>query len=274
MRATAAVRAGRTAGCLVERPGFAPIPELLGGHGVVRQLSWGEMFSLAGTATAPMTLWLTSPGRNPDGRSLSAAERALLGDLVLAGHQVWVNRVYRWFDAEDGAGPAGAEHHSAPWWSVDSLSKLCGGGSRLGWVTGPEDVEHPAGLRTSGPSTIWQRSWAFFLDAAASHALHVQCVEPTVAARRAFLDRLRSELGWTFTGLEAGVSVTLAVPGPSESAAVALFEEHGLRVSPGSAFGMTAVSVRLAFSGVTEAESRAAAGIVARLAVAGLCVPR
>ncbi|MER7584416.1 hypothetical protein [Kitasatospora sp. NPDC097691] len=258
-------------GCLVERPGFLPIPELLGDRNPVRQMPWADMFATARASAVPLTLWLTTPGRNPDGRSLSASEFALVRELTAAGHRVVVNRVYRWFAGPDHGVPSGA-HADGGSWSVDSLSKLCGGGSRLGWVTGPEGVDHPAALRAAGPATIWQRSWASFLGAATLRSLHAQCVEPTLAARRAFLARVRETLDWSDHGL-AGTSLSVAVPGVGERAAVAVFERHGLRVSPGSAFGLGGTVVRLAFSGVSESEAAAAADIVTRLAEEG-ALPR
>ncbi|QKW30106.1 aminotransferase class I/II-fold pyridoxal phosphate-dependent enzyme [Streptomyces seoulensis] len=254
VRQFAGAWAGRTRTALVERPGFADIAKVLSGAAAVRALTWEELPGAARGAGEPVTFWVTSPARNPDGRSLDGADRAALSALAAAGHQVVVNQVYRWFAPPEDP-PAGC-------WSVTSLAKLCGGGSRLGWAVLPEGERPPPSLSACGPATAWQRAWAGFLDAPTLAALRASCVEPTLEARRVFTGRLGDLLGWRFAG--AGMSLTLHWRGASEERVTALFAEHGLKVGPGSAFDAREGSVRLAFSGVDAHEAAQAAERVAR----------
>lgn len=258
VRAFAGGWAGQTRHVLVERPGFAPLPGLLGAAGTrVRQLPWHELVREARASVEPATLWVTSPGRNPDGRTLTAAEAEELSGIARRGHHVVSNRVYRWFSGPGPEVPGG--------WSVHSLSKVAGGGARLGWVVGPEGAEHPPRVRLTGPATVWQRAWAEFLTPGTLDALVRECAEPTVEARRAFVASVRSALGWYERDEVGGVAVLLGLRGLAEDAAIALFAEHGVRVSPGSAFGAPGPAVRLAFSGVTPRQATDAAELVARL---------
>ncbi|MFI1417022.1 pyridoxal phosphate-dependent aminotransferase [Streptomyces sp. NPDC020731] len=258
VRAFAGGWAGETRGVLVERPGFAPLPGLLGVAGTrVRQLPWHELAEEARGLEEPVTLWVTSPGRNPDGRTLAPADADELSRFAGRGHHVMVNRVYRWFSGPGPDVPGG--------WSVHSLSKLAGGGARLGWVVGPEGAAHPPGVRLTGPATVWQRAWAEFLTPRNLDALVRECAEPTVEARQVFVASVRSALGWYEQDDVGGVAVLLGLRGLDEDAALALFAEHGVRVSPGSAFGAPGPAVRLAFSGVTARQAADAAALVARL---------
>ncbi|ANP49520.1 DNA-binding transcriptional MocR family regulator [Streptomyces griseochromogenes] len=260
VRQFAGAWSGRTRTTLVERPGFADIETVLSGACAVRPVFWEELPGAARGHAEPVTVWVTSPQRNPDGRSLNDAERAALAALAGEGHQVVVNQVYRWFAPPENP-PAGC-------WSVTSLAKLCGGGSRIGWAVMPEGEELPTPLRAGGPATVWQRTWAGFLDGRTLAALRQGCVEPTLEARRAFTGRLGELLGWRFTG--GGMSLVLHWRGASEECVTARFAEQGLKVGPGSAFDAAEGSVRLAFTGLDAREAALAADRVARLAaVAG-----
>ncbi|WP_327306672.1 hypothetical protein OG730_27045 [Streptomyces sp. NBC_01298] len=257
--------AGLTRTALVERPGFADIGLVLAGTAAVSALPWEELPGAAQSCPEPVTVWVTSPYRNPDGHSLDTAGRAALAELARAGHQVVVNQVYRWY-APSVEPPPGC-------WSVTSLAKLCGGGSRLGWATVPDGVTVLPALRGSGPATTWQRAWAGFLDRPALASLHRSCIEPTLEARGAFTDRLGELLGWEFAG--GGMSLSLSWHGAEEDRVMAEFAEQELRVGPGSAFDGQAGSVRLAFTGVDAAGAVRAADRVALLAArtAGALMP-
>ncbi|TWG02923.1 hypothetical protein FHX80_111335 [Streptomyces brevispora] len=136
--------AGRTRTALVERPGFADIGQVLAGPATVRALPWEELPGAARDCPEPVTVWVTSPYRNPDGRSLDTAGRAALAELARAGHQVVVNQVYRWYAPPEELPPG--------CWGTTSLAKLCGGGSRLGWATVPDEGTALPALRGSGPA--------------------------------------------------------------------------------------------------------------------------
>ncbi|MCQ1575861.1 aminotransferase class I/II-fold pyridoxal phosphate-dependent enzyme [Streptomyces parvus] len=242
--------AGRTRTALAERPGFADIGQVLAGTATVRALPWDELPGAARSCPEPVTVWVTSPYRNPDGRSLDTAGRTALAELARAGHQVVVNQVYQWYAPPEELPPG--------CWGTTSLAKLCGGGSRLGWATVPDgDTALPA-LRGSGPATTWQRAWAGFLDRTTLASLHHACIEPTLEARRAFTDRVGDLLGWEFPG--GGMSLSLYWHGAAEDRVMAEFAEQEVRVGPGSAFDGQPGSVRLAFTGVDTAEATRAAG--------------
>ncbi|MGW2866905.1 aminotransferase class I/II-fold pyridoxal phosphate-dependent enzyme [Kitasatospora xanthocidica] len=257
--------AGRTRTALVERPGFADIGPVLAGASEVRALAWEDLPGAARGGPEPVTVWVTSPYRNPDGRSLDAAGRLALAELAAEGHQVVVNQVYRWF-APPEEPPDGC-------WGVTSLAKLCGGGSRLGWATLPDPSAALPTLRAAGPATTWQRAWAGFLDRSALTSLVRACVEPTLEARRLFTERLGELLGWEFTG--GGMSLLLSWRGATEERVLAELAGLDLVVGPGSAFDAPPGSVRLAFSGVDAREAVRAADRVARLAArtAGALAP-
>ncbi|WP_431043052.1 aminotransferase class I/II-fold pyridoxal phosphate-dependent enzyme [Streptomyces sp. P1-3] len=257
--------AGRTRTALVERPGFADIGLVLAGVAAVRALPWEELPGAARGSAERVTVWVTSPYRNPDGRSLDAAGRAALTELARAGHHVVVNQVYRWFAPPEELPPG--------CWGVTSLAKLCGGGSRLGWATVPDEDTVPPTLRGSGPATVWQRAWAGFLDRPTLASLYRSCVEPTLESRQIFTDRLGELLGWEFTG--GGMSLLLSWRGAAEEQVLATLAEQELMVGPGSAFDADRGSVRLAFSGIDTAGAVLAADRVARLAAgaAGALAP-
>ncbi|MFD5315830.1 pyridoxal phosphate-dependent aminotransferase [Streptomyces sp. NPDC127098] len=244
---------------VVEAPSFLDIPELLGMGGRVRQVAWNAMAEAASRATGLTTLWVTTPFRNPDGLTVKEPLAADLGRLAARGHRVVVNQVYRWF-APDGAVPpvpVGA-------WTVTSLAKAAGGGSRLGWVTAPCAAAVSRDLTALGPPTAWQRAWAAFLRPRTFAALRSACVEPTQDARRAFTSRAADLLGWHVAG--GGPSLLLECEGTDERRAVAALTDAGLRVSPGAAFGAPRPSVRLAFSGTDPAGATTAAECFAALA--------
>lgn len=258
VRHFAACWAGRTRCACVEAPTFADIPGMLGRRGLVRRISWAALTDGQLERAGPGTIWLTDPYRNPDGRCLTAPQWAAIADLVGQGHTAVINQVYRWFAPEDWAPgvPAGA-------WAVTSLAKLAGGGVRLGWATAPSADDITQELTSGGPPTAWQRAWAEFLDRPTFRALCQTCVEPTLDARRGFVDWLEESLGWTIPG--GGFSLLLDCVGIDEKCGVDLLARSGVNVSPGSAFGCTGPSVRVAFSGVTVSESKRAAEIFARL---------
>lgn len=246
----------RTSPVAVEAPTFADIPEILGAGLPVRSMPWRVL--TGGTPVPPGTIWLTSPFRNPDGRSLTAGETEAVGRLTGQGRTVVVNQVYRWFHA---AGPAPAAPDGA--WTVTSLAKMAGGGLRLGWAVAPRPEGITRTLTSDGPPTAWQRACAGFLDEATLRALWSDCVEPTAEARHAFAARTGRLTGRSVPG--GGLSVTFACPGSSEAEAVELLAREGLEVSPGGAFGCPVPSVRLAFSGTTAAQAVRAAETMARL---------
>ncbi|WP_326551090.1 aminotransferase class I/II-fold pyridoxal phosphate-dependent enzyme [Micromonospora sp. NBC_01813] len=232
---------------VVETPTFADIPEIIGARGPVVCAAWEALPA----RSEPVTIWLTSPFRNPDGRSLDAG---VIRALVAGGHTVVINEVYRWY-ADEHVASDGA-------WTVTSLAKIAGGGVRLGWVTAPEDAALGWESTAGAPPTAWQRAWADFLTPATLRTLRQECVEPTLDARRTFTGRMHDLTGWTITG--GGPSLLLEITRPEPETVDAL-TRHGVMVSPGRAFLSDVASIRLSFSGATVAEAEKAAEILALL---------
>lgn len=254
-------RAARhTAALLVEHPTFVDIPEIFAARGQqVRPFGWDALGTLPDSKPGAAALWLTSPYRNPDGRSLDHDSTKTVEEFADRGGTVFANQVYGWFtpDGRPPPAPRGA-------WTVTSLAKLAGGGARLGWATAPPGVAPYTGLVLTGaPPAAWQHAWASFLDGPTYRTLRQHCVEPTLEARRAFTRRMVDTVGWSITG--GGMSLLLACAGVTEDEAVDLLARGGLRVSPGRDFASPVPAVRLAFSGVTAAEADRAARLLTGL---------
>jgi DNA-binding transcriptional MocR family regulator len=238
----------------VEAPSFSDVPAILA---AAARSDRGDWNTLDGRLPHG-TVWVTDPYRNPDGSCLDPEVRRHLATLASAGHTVVVNQVYRWYlpSGTTPVVPVGA-------WSVTSLAKFFGGGSRLGWTTAPEGVAVAPALLVAGPAKPWQRAWAAFLDARTVEQMRTACIEPTLAARAAFTAHVGNLLGWEFVG--GGPSVHLRCDGSGEQHTVEALLGAGVLVSPGSAFDAPVPSVRLAFSGTDEAGARAAAEQIATL---------
>ena len=117
----------------------------------VRCAAWPTLAALS--QASPGTVWVTSPARNPDGAAIEAGLAASLRDSAAArGDFMVVNETYAWY--ADCTAPAGCVR-------VGSLSKLAGGGARLGWVIDPP-AKAARALGRLGPPTTWQRAWARF----------------------------------------------------------------------------------------------------------------
>lgn len=228
---------------VVEAPGFQSIAGVARQQGVaVEPCDWEAMLS-GEHVSADRVLWLTSPCRNPDGRTLSGEQAERLGELVGASRRVVVNQAYFWC-APRSARPVGAH-------LVGSLHKLAGGGSALGWRWGPEGPgpERPA---RGGPPTMWQLAWAQFVEEGGLEDLAEQALHAPSRRCARFVDLLpvRDDLRPDHGG---GPSLVLSCDGARNGQElVAAFAERGLRVGAGAAFGCPPETVRLSFTGVTD----------------------
>lgn len=232
---------------IIEHPTFSDIPQLARERGVtVLARTWEEI--LAGDDVSGNTVvWITSPARNPDGRTLTPAEARRLDELASNCRRVVVNQTYHWV-APQAPRPRDAV-------LLGSLHKIAGGGSAVGWQSTPGGAGpgRPAG---GGPPTAWQLAWAAFAEQGglrplAEHALQA----PSLRCRR-FADSLR---------LPAGVRL-LCGEGPSlllafsrhldEHTVCSAFARCGLKVGAGSAFGWRGTAVRMSFTGVADTALR------------------
>jgi DNA-binding transcriptional MocR family regulator len=228
---------------VIETPTFLSIPRLAAQAGLpVKSLSWERILD-GDSVGSGSVVWLTSPARNPDGRTLTEAEAARLDEIADTCRKVVINQAYHWA-APDEARPAKAV-------LLGSLHKLAGGGCMLGWRYDPwESVpDRPA---AGGAPRLWQQAWAAFIDAGGLSAL----------AQNGLL-RPQSRCRQFAIGLDLPVPVRLSYGcGPSlllhlpehltEEHVLKRFSEQGLSVGPGSSFGCQSVSVRLSFTGVAD----------------------
>ncbi|MEU4773174.1 aminotransferase class I/II-fold pyridoxal phosphate-dependent enzyme [Micromonospora sp. NPDC023644] len=242
---------GRRLRVAVEAPTFRGVVKALraAGH-EVHLVAGGNVAELSGYDA----VWFTSPGRNPDGRTVSPAtwpSHRPAGLLVQ-------NEIYR---------PWGGHVALPGATAVGSFSKLAGGGVRLGWLRGPgaQDVAaaSPPGLSPPAP---WQRAWSRFIRYGGLAELAAHVVAASVAAREAFLGEIAERYGQAAPAVD-GPSVTLvdvggALPVP---ALIARLSAAGVRVADGAKFELPVPGVRATFFDQPPDEARRAARIVAEV---------
>ncbi|MFJ6664832.1 hypothetical protein [Streptomyces sp. NPDC091383] len=289
LRATALTYARRFGHVVLERPTYPGVVPVLAGAGAqVTRASWDELLKGAfGGEPWDTVLWLTSPGRNPDGRTLRGQERAHVAELAAEGHRVVVNETYAWFCGHAGT-PAGAD-------SAGTLHKLRGVGARLGWMAGPGCFEEafPELLGTP-PSPVWQRAWGLFFRDGGLELLREGLLAEVDAAKAAFRDRLASAHGIDFpafdgpnalipldpraggtraptTGQPEDSVATTGQPEDSrptteqlEESALAAFHEEGFKVVAARHFDTEQPALRATFFGIGAAEAGRFADAVAR----------
>jgi DNA-binding transcriptional MocR family regulator len=225
---------------LVERPTFPGVLHALGhSRAEVQQADWKQL--LHGEIPAESAVWLTSPFRNPDGATLSAADHAALEDRAAAGHRVVVNAAYAWF-ADALQSVNGAD-------TLGSFHKIAGHGVRLGWVHSRSYFERavPELLGTT-PPRVWQCAWSLFLDEEEFAILAASSVTSSRDAGLAFAEQARKRLGWH---CPEGPHLLLRLkPGVTEDDAVSRLRAGGYSVAKGSAFGSPEPAIRISFLGV------------------------
>lgn len=226
---------------VVEQPGFTSIRLLAGqlGYEVV-PATWEQLLD-GDLLTPDSVMWLTSPARNPDGRTLTTEEAERLDGLSASCRRLVLNMAYYWA-SPDAPVPTSATR-------VGSLHKIAGGGCAVGWVVDPgrEPVHRPAG---GGPPTAWQLAWAAFV---AEGGLD-QLAEVGLRAPSRRCSRLAFQLARE-SGLRvaygAGPSMTIASPHLNEERLLATLAEVGVRAGAGSNFDQPG-QVRLCLTGVMD----------------------
>lgn len=236
----------------LERPGFSGVASALRAAGAdVTLCSWGEMLGDQDTGQQPATLWLTNPGRNPDGRSLAENERQELSQRCAKGVRVVINNLYRWHCADSEPIPGAT--------LVGSLSKIAGSGCRLGWLVLAHPLDGQAVSRLAArPPALWQRAWAYFLEETELRPFRRGQIARCLAARDAFRSGAESWLPGSARSAD-GPSILLSFPGLAETDLIGRLRRVGVRAGTGSDFACTVSSARLCFSNVSEADARAAA---------------
>ncbi|MDX8033823.1 pyridoxal phosphate-dependent aminotransferase [Lentzea sp. BCCO 10_0856] len=212
---------------IVERPTYDGVPAAFRRCGADVEL--GDLTDALDADPARHLVWLTSPGRNPDGWTLTEELAGEFGAWVARGGVVVQNETYRWF-AGDGPRVPGAH-------LIGSFNKLAGGWSRTGWLAGSADGPLGAYLRTGTPPTPWQAAWAAFADRGLPLLLERARKTGEITKRVAAL-----------TGTSArGASVLVPV-------SAEWLRERGVAAGPGPAFHAPEHTARLSFLGCDDCD--------------------
>jgi DNA-binding transcriptional MocR family regulator len=251
VRAAALTYARREPLILLERPGFDGVGFALSG-GPVRRCSWAE---LLGSQPPPgAALWLTSPGRNPDGASLSTWDCERLAGWRERGHRIVIDTAHAWF-TPDPAGVAGAD-------LLGSLHKLAGRGARLGWVCSERyfDDALPE-LAGTTPPAAWQRAWGRFWAEGGVDLLAGAVAGDTAAALAAFHDELRARRGHDIPHADGPNRLLPLAPGVDEATALAALARRGFVLTAGHHFDPPEPGLRATFTAVTPDQAAALARV-------------
>jgi DNA-binding transcriptional MocR family regulator len=259
VRACAQSMGGAGGRYYLERPGFADVPRVLSIAGAdVVLCTWDNMAAASTPPPGqPVTSWVTSPARNPDGAALAATDRAHLQSRLKRGDRVVVNEIYRWYGSRPDVVPGATR--------VGSLSKVAGGGARLGWMVRahPSDeamVTHHWAM----PPALWQRAWAYFIEETGLAPLIHANVHAAQRARDAFRSEAASWLPPSVLHAE-GPSLLIPFPSLSEGELEAALLGLGIKAGLGSDFLCQETAVRVCFSAASEDEAATAARRMAQL---------
>lgn len=249
VRAAALTYARREPLILLERPGFDGVAYALSGATVERR-TWAQLLDTEPPSGA--AIWLTSPGRNPDGASLSTRDRERLADWSARGHRIVVNAAYAWFTPGVPAVP-GAD-------LLGSVHKVAGRGARLGWVCGERffDDALPEIAGTTPPAA-WQRAWGLFCVEGGLDRLATAAVEGTSAALAAFDAELRELSGHDVPRADGPNRLLPLAEGVDDTTALATLAERGFALTSGVHFGAT--GLRATFVDVVPEEAAAFARV-------------
>lgn len=234
----------------VERPTFAEIPRILATAGAdIRLMTWPELADALDQNPSRSLAWVTSLARNPDGESLDPTLARRLEVASDQGALVVYNEIHRWYGAPS------LPEIAAPGVRVGSLSKLVGGGARVGWVV-HAPAEADSALRLISPPTQWQRAWAALLRQVSWSGLMETFTGPVVRAREAFLAALDEPERRLLR--RTGPTTLLPLGTVAEDEAWSLLAARGLLTGRGRDFVCPYPGVRLAFTGLDPAGATAA----------------
>ena len=216
----------------------------------------------------PRLIYLIGAHHNPTGRVMTAAEEAAVAaSAARAGSIVIFDDTLRelWFD-QPPPPPRDLGPHVV---RLGSTSKAWWGGLRIGWLrAGTEVVEAVIRCRASldlGVPIIEQLAAAVLIAGDPAPLVERR---RRIAAQEACLSRLlaRALPEWEVTRPPGGLSLWVALPRPVSERLAAVSARHGVRIAPGTRFGVGGEFrrfIRLPFT-LPEAElERAVAGLAA-----------
>jgi DNA-binding transcriptional MocR family regulator len=210
---------------------------------------WEEELLLAELrATRPTVAYLIPEFQNPTGHVMPPRLRSLLPAVAhRAGTDLIVDesfvdlRLDEPEDATEAAPPVASFDAHARVLTVGGMSKPYWGGLRVGWIR----AATPVIARLSALRVTVDMSGAV-LDQLVAAALLDRAGEVIAARRRELRERrdvlvgaLRQQLPqWSFTPPRGGMSLWVELDAPVSTALAQAAHEHGVRVAPGSLFGV------------------------------------
>lgn len=250
---------------VLERPTFQGVVAAVRAVGApVVRAEWGAplLGALRSCGVGRALGVVTSPWRNPDGRTIGESFAAGLAAAVELGQTVVVNETYR-FAASAAGEPEGPAVPGAVY--VGSLSKVAGGGARVGWVRGADAVSSLGGTGPlwAHPPLAWQQAWADFLDEGGLCELAQEFHHRPALSAAAFLRAVPPPVRCAVVGQGAFLLLKLRV---DEDTALTRLATSGVLAGPGRDFETGYHAVRLAFTRVSPAAAIRAAAAVGRCA--------
>jgi len=258
---------------VVRGVGARPVPVPSGEHGLDIDLLESTIRQVA-----PRLVYLIPDNRNPTGTSLSDEERAAVRALARRYRTAIVGDEVLSELTLEGPSPsafAGDGTASAFVVSVGSASKSLWGGLRVGWVRGhPDLVARLASARAGvdiGTAVLEQLVVAELL--AQPESLLDRRREVLRERRDLLAGLLLDQLpSWRFDIPRGGLSLWADLGAPVSSALAALAGRHGVRVVPGTAFGVDGsfeANLRLPFTSSPEHLRRGVDGLASAWAALG-----
>ena len=262
---------------VVRGVGARPVPVPSGGPGLDIDLLESTLRQVS-----PRLVYLIPDHRNPTGTTLDDEDRAQVRALArryrtaIVGDEVLTELTL------DGPAPssyAGDGTASAYVISIGSASKSYWGGLRVGWVRAhPDLVARLASTRahTDIGTAVLEQLVVAELLAQPTDLLERRRTE--LRARRDLLvgllhDQLPS---WRFDVPAGGLALWTDLGAPVSSALAAISTRHGVRVVPGTAFGVDGSferNLRVPFTTSPDDLRRAVAGLAAAWAGLGITAP-
>jgi DNA-binding transcriptional MocR family regulator len=193
--------------------------------------------------TGARIAYLLPDFHNPSGRCMDEFTRARVAklgaerDCHLIVDETMVDL---WIDAPPPP-PLAAFDRAGKVISLGSMGKSFWGGIRIGWIRADRELVAAMALQRSAHdmgSPVLEQLAATALLRQTHHGLAERRAQ--VRARRDHLIRLlRDRLpDWKFDTPPGGLSIWGELPSPLATALAAVAQEHGLRVAPGSRFGV------------------------------------